>query len=137
MAEDISDYGQNYSHVSVTPENTESLDYILQNYLTLSLIPFCTSIFCKNRVLNFTKLFSSIFVIFLCFCKDPKNSIGVHLKSCYNFVFLCFKINKVTGEPKQCQQKYKVWLILQYLNWQINLNIFKIFIKYYYHCLVT
>ena len=96
MAEDISNYGQKLSiSVSVTPENTESLDYILQNYLTLSLIPFCTSIFCKNRVLNFTNFTISQF--FYVFCKDPDNSIGLHLKSCYNFVFLCFRINKVTG----------------------------------------
>ena len=41
--------------VSVTPENTKSLDYILRNYLILTLISF--SIFGKNRVLNFSKLF--------------------------------------------------------------------------------
>ena len=41
--------------VSVTPENTKSLDYILRNYLILTLISF--SIFGKNRVLSFSKLF--------------------------------------------------------------------------------
>ena len=41
--------------VSVTPENTKSLDYILRNYLILTLISF--SIFGKNKVLNFSKLF--------------------------------------------------------------------------------
>ena len=66
IAEDFSNYGQEvFISVSVTPENTKSLDYILRNYLILTLISFSASIFCKNRVLNFSKLFISIFVIFL------------------------------------------------------------------------
>ena len=66
MAEDFSSYGQEvFISVSVTPENTKSLDYILPNYLVLTLISFCASIFCKNRVLNFSKFFIFIFVIFL------------------------------------------------------------------------
>ena len=74
IAQDFSNYGQEvFISVSVTPENTKSLDYILRNYLILTLISF--SIFAKNRVLNFSKLFISIFVIFLCFCKAPNNSI--------------------------------------------------------------
>ena len=65
MAEDFSSYGQEvFISVSVTPENTKSLDYILPNYLVLTLISFCASIFCKNRVLNFSKFFIFIFVIF-------------------------------------------------------------------------
>ena len=61
---DFSNYGQEvFISVSVTPENTKSLDYVLRNYLILTLISF--SIFGKNRVLNFSKLFISIFVIFL------------------------------------------------------------------------
>ena len=88
MAEDFSNYGQEvFISVSVTPENTKSLDYILRNYLILTLISFSTSIFCKNRVLNFSKLFISIFVIFLCFCKAPNNSIDSDLKSCSKFEF--------------------------------------------------
>ena len=66
MAEDFSSYGQEvFISVSVTPENTKSLDYILPNYLVLTLISFCASIFCKNRALNFSKFFIFIFVIFL------------------------------------------------------------------------
>ena len=66
MAEDFSSYGQEvFISVSVTPENTKSLDYILPNYLVLTLISYCASIFCKNRVLNFSKFFMLIFVIFL------------------------------------------------------------------------
>ena len=72
---------------SVTPENTMSLDYILQNYLILTLISFSTSIFCKNRVLNFSKLFISIFVIFLSFGKAPNNSTDSDLKSFSKFEF--------------------------------------------------
>ena len=66
MAEDFSSYGQEvFISVSVTPENTKSLDYILPNCLVLTLISYCASIFCKNRVLNFSKFFMLIFVIFL------------------------------------------------------------------------
>ena len=66
MAEDFSNYGQEvFISVSVTPENTKSLDYILRNYLILTLIPFSVSIFWKNGVLNFSKNFISIFIIFL------------------------------------------------------------------------
>ena len=58
MAEDFSNNGQEgFISVSVTPENTKSLDYIFRNYLILTLISF--SIFGKNRVLNFSKLFIS------------------------------------------------------------------------------
>ena len=89
MTEDFSNYGQKVLiSVSVTPENTKSLDYILRNYLILTLISFCASVFCKNRVLNFSKLFISIFVIFLCFCKDPNNSIDSDLKFKCTFVTL-------------------------------------------------
>ena len=86
MAEDFSNYGQEvFISVSVIPENTKLLDYILRNYLILTLISF--SIFGKNRVLNFSKLFISIFVMFLCFCKAPNNSIDSDLKSCSKFTF--------------------------------------------------
>ena len=74
MAEVFSNYGQEvFISVSVTPENTKSLDYVLRNYLILTLISFCESIFGKNRVLNLSKLFFSIFLIFLYFCKAPNN----------------------------------------------------------------
>ena len=73
VAGDFSYYGHGiFISVSVTPENTTSLDYILRNYLILTLISFCTSILGKNK---FPKLFFSIYVIFLCFCKAPNNSI--------------------------------------------------------------
>ena len=56
MAEDFSNCGQEvFISVSVTPENTKSLDYILRNYLILTLTSFSASIFGKNRVLNFLK----------------------------------------------------------------------------------
>ena len=88
MAEDFSNYRQEvFTSVSVTRENTYSLDYILRNYLVLTLISFTASIFCKNRVQNFSKLFISVFVIFLCFWKAPNNSIGSDLKSCSKFEF--------------------------------------------------
>ena len=83
MAEDFPNYGQElFIPISVTAENAKGLDYILRSYLILTLISFSTSIFRKNRVLNFSKLFVSIFVISLCFCKAPNNSIDFDLKSC-------------------------------------------------------
>ena len=91
MAEEFWNYGQEvFISVSVTPENTKSLDYILRNYLILTLISFYASIFCKNRVLNFSKLFISVFVIFLCFCKAPNNSVDSDVKSCSKFDQILF-----------------------------------------------
>ena len=88
MAEDFSNYGQEvFISVSVTPGNTKSLYYIVWNYLTLTLISFFASIFGKSRVLNFSKLFTSIFVTFLCFSKASNNSIDSDLKSCSEFEF--------------------------------------------------
>ena len=41
-AEGFSNYGQKvFISVSVTPENTDLLEYILRNYLILTLISFC------------------------------------------------------------------------------------------------
>ena len=76
MAVDFSNYRQEVLiSVSVIPENTKSLDYILRNYLILTLISFSRSLSAETRVLSFSKLFISIFVIFLCFCIAPINSI--------------------------------------------------------------
>ena len=48
-AENISNYGEElFISVFITPKNTKSLDYILQNYLFLALISFFTSIFWKK-----------------------------------------------------------------------------------------
>ena len=83
MAEDFSNCGHEiFISVFVTSENITSLDNILRNYLILSLISFCASMFSKNRVFKFSKLFFSIFIIFLCFCNAPNNSIDSDLKSC-------------------------------------------------------
>ena len=82
MAKDFSNYGHEiFISASVTPENITSPDYILWNYLILTLISFCASIFGKNRVFKFSKLLFPIFVIFPCFCKTPNNSIDSDLKS--------------------------------------------------------
>ena len=88
MAENFSNYGQKVLiSVSFIPLNTKSLDYILRNYLILTLISLCASIFGKNRVLNLSKLFISILLIFLYFCKAPNDSIDADLKSCSNLSF--------------------------------------------------
>ena len=69
MAEDISNYGQElFISATVAPENIEKS---IGLYFWELSYPFCASIFCKSRVLHFTKLLFSIFVIFLCFCKAP------------------------------------------------------------------
>ena len=68
LTEDISNYVQEVLiSVSATPEKIKSLNYILWNYLTLTIISFCASIFCKNS--------------FLWFCKAPNKSIDFYLKS--------------------------------------------------------
>ena len=96
MAEDFSNYWQEvFISVSVTPENTKSLDYILRNYLILKLISVSASIFCKNSVLNFSQLFISIFIIFSCFFFSPNNSIDSDLKFCSTFEFYSLESLKV------------------------------------------
>ena len=78
MAEYFSNYAQEvFISVADTPETTKSLDYIIRNYLTLTLISFSASISGKNRGLNFSKLLISIFVIFLFFCTDPNHSVKI------------------------------------------------------------
>ena len=78
MAEYFSNYAQEaFISVADTPETTKSLDYIIRNYLILTLISFSASISGKNRGLNFSKLLISIFVIFLFFCTDPNHSVKI------------------------------------------------------------
>ena len=87
MTEDFSNYGQDvFTSVSVTPGKVIGL-YSLELSLILTLISFCVIIFCKHRVLNLSKLFISIFVTFLCFCKASNNFIDPDLKSCCKFEF--------------------------------------------------
>ena len=77
MAEDISNCGQEVlTSVSVSPENTTALDYIFRNYLILTLISFCTSIFLRKESSQFLK------IIYLDIFKTPNNSIDFDLKSC-------------------------------------------------------
>ena len=73
MAEDISHHGQEV-FISVTPENIKSLNYILGNYLILTLISFCTSISCKNRVHDFTR-YGSLLNFSFHFCHLNVNSL--------------------------------------------------------------
>ena len=132
MAEDFSNFRQEvFIPVSVKPENTKLLDYILRNYLILTLVSFSTSMFCKNRDINFSKLF--IFVIFLCFCKSPNNSTDSDLKSCSKFEFYSseslklqenlnnvnrntslayFTISKLRNKPKHFLKFYQILLLL-------------------------
>ena len=49
--------------VSDTPkEDTESLDYVFRNYIILTLSYFFGNIFCKNKIINTTRLLLSIFI---------------------------------------------------------------------------
>ena len=99
VAEDCSNYRHEiFISVSVTRENTTSLDYILRNYLILTIISFCASIFGKNRVLKFSKLFFSSFVTFLCFCKAPNNSIDSDLKPCSKSEFYSLESIKLQDQ---------------------------------------
>ena len=71
--------------VSDTPkENTESLDYVFRNYIILTLSYFFGNIFCKNKIINTTRLLLSIFIIFVS-VKFPSNQIDSDLKYCSKF----------------------------------------------------
>ena len=133
-AEDFSNYRHEiFISASVTLENITSLDYILWNYLILALISFCTSIFSKNRVLKFSKLFFSNFVIFLSFYKAPNNPTDSDLKSCTESEFSSsesinlqenqnnvnrntslayFAISKLRNKPKHFLKFYQILLLL-------------------------
>ena len=95
----------------------------------------------KNIVLIFSKLFFSIFVIFLCFCNAPNNSINSDLKfrSKFDFyssrseklqdnlnnsmeiqVLLIFAISKLRNKPKHFQKFYQALLPL---SGDISLNL--------------
>ena len=84
------------------------------------------------RVLKFSKLFFSIFVIFLCFCKAPNNSIDSDLKSCSKSEFYSsesiklqeninninrnrslayFAISKLRNKPKHFLKFYQILLL--------------------------
>ena len=83
------DYWQERSmSVSDTPkEDTESLDYIFRNYLILTLSYFFGNIFCKNKIINTTRLLLSIFIIFVSVYKCPSNQSDSDLKYCSKFEF--------------------------------------------------
>ena len=83
------DYWQERSmSVSDTPkEDTESLDYIFRNYIILTLSYFFGNIFCKNKIINTTRLLLSIFIIFVSFYKCPSNQGDSDLKYCSKFEF--------------------------------------------------
>ena len=87
----------------------------------------------KNRVINFSKLFISVFVIFLCFFKAPNNSIHSDSKSWSKFAFCspeslqlqekvnivnrttssaCFTIYNLRKESKHFLKFYQILLLL-------------------------
>ena len=68
-------------------EDTESLDYIFGNYIILTLSYFFGNIFCKNKIINTTRLLLSIFIIFLSVYKFPSNQSDSDLKYCSKFEF--------------------------------------------------
>ena len=83
------DYWQERSmSVFDTPkEDTESLDYIFHNYIILTLSYFFGNIFCKNNIINTTRLLLSIFIIFVSVYKFPSNQSDSDLKYCSKFEF--------------------------------------------------
>ena len=80
------DYWQErFMSVSDKPkEDTESLDYIFRNYIILNLSYFFGNIFCKNKIINTTRLLLSIFVSVY---KFPSNQSDSDLKYCSKFEF--------------------------------------------------
>ena len=106
------------------------------------------------RVLSLIKLFFSIFVIFLCFCKAWKDSVDFDLKSCSKFKFYTPEkiklqenlnnVNRTTNifkhflglNPGPCQMQFnddKIWETLEtrgFHFWHLNL-------VYYYYLKLT
>ena len=81
MAENFSNYEHEiFISAPVTPENIASLDYILWNYLILTLISFCTSTFSKNN--------SRILKVILSGCCN----FSMFLESSKQFNWFWFKI---------------------------------------------
>ena len=94
----------------------------------MALIYFFASIFCKSRVLNFSKLFFSIFVISLCFGKVSNNSTDSDLKFCSKFQFYSsksiheivnkkkdldyFAISKLRRKPEHFLKFYQILILL-------------------------
>ena len=123
-----------------TPNDHESLDCTFRNYLILGLSYFMVNIFCKNRIINTTKLFFSIFIIFVNFYKFPNNQIDSDLKYCSKFEFYhtesiklqenfsnitrntdlaFFAISKLKNKPAHFLKFYQILLLL---SGDINLN---------------
>ena len=120
--------------VSDTPkEDTESLDYVFRNYIILTLSYFFRNIFCKNKIINTTRLLLSIFTIFVSVYKFPSNQIGSDLKYCSKFEFYhaesvklqnnlgiinrntnlaFFAISKLRNKPAHFLKFYQILLIL-------------------------
>ena len=129
------DYWQERSmSVSDTPkEDTESLDYIFRNYIVLTLSYFFGNIFCKNKIINTTRLLLSIFIIFVSVYKCPSNQSDSDLKYCSKFEFYhaesvklqdnlgiinrntnlaFFAISKLRNKPAHFLKFYQILLIL-------------------------
>ena len=120
--------------VSDTPkEDTESLDNIFRNYNILTLSYFFGNIFCKNKIINTTRLLLSIFIIFVSVYKFPSNQIDSDLKYCSKFEFYhaelvtlqdnlgitnrntnlaFFAISKLRNKPEHFLKFYQILLIL-------------------------
>ena len=120
--------------VSDTPkEDTESLDYIFRNYIILTLSYFFGNIFCKDNIINTTRLLLSIFIIFVSVYKFPSNQTDSDLKYCSKFEFYhaesvklqdnlgiinrntnlaFFAISKLRNKPAHFLKFYQVLLIL-------------------------
>ena len=86
MVEDISNYGQEVFisiQVSVAPENARSLNHVLQNYLILSLIPFCISNIHKINLFDFCNfsVFSKLQTIQLILMQNPTLNLSLALQN--------------------------------------------------------
>ena len=129
------DYWQERSmSVFDTPkEDAESLDYIFHNYIILTLSYFFGNIFCKNKIINTTRLLLSIFIIFVSLYKFPSNQSNSELKYCSKFEFYraksvklqdnlgiinrntnlaFFAISKLRNKPAHFLKFYQILLIL-------------------------
>ena len=128
----IDDWQERFMSVSDTPkEDTESFNYIFRNYIILTLSYFFGNIFCKNKIINTTRLLLSIFIIFVSVYKFPSNQTDSDLKYCSNFEFYhaesvklqdnlgirntdlaFFAISKLRNKPAYFLRFYQILLIL-------------------------
>ena len=106
------DYWQerSMSVFDTTKEDTESLGYIFRNYIILTLSYFFGNNFCKNKIINTTRLLLSIFIIFVTVYKFPSNQSDSDFLKFYQILLILS--GDISLNPGPCQTQLnddKTW----------------------------